>query len=437
MIDFRYQGNVRISQTRMEAFFEHLENYRVYLEHVADKHTYDDPESSFNVPFDDAIEDEVREVADKLKTKSLKYVFVVGIGGANLGTKAVYDALGGHYDALKPTKPKPQLIFLDTPSPDLFAQIGDIIAKLKTANEFAVNVISKSGGTTETLFNVEVLMSLLRKKVGAKADTRLVVTTQENSPLWKDAHKRKLHTLKHPSVGGRYSVFTQVGLFPLLLAGIDIEQLRKGARDMRTHCLSEGDENIAMASAVGLYSNFLEGISIHDSFFFAPHLHSIGLWYRQLMGESIGKEQNRDGQIIHAGMTPTVSIGSNDLHATLQLYLGGPRDKITTFVWCIDETKDISMPKKRLFPSVVPMIDDRTAEEVLSAILEGTKIAYKKAGLPFMEAIFETIDAYSVGEFLQFKMLEMMYLGYLLNVNAFDQPAVEGYKRETKNLLGD
>ena len=153
------------------------------------------------------------------------------------------------------------------------------------------------------------------------------------------------------------------------------------------------------------------------------------------MGESIGKEHDREGEVVHTGLTPTVSIGSTDLHSVGQLYLGGPRDKITTFIYSTDAEEKVRVPKKRSFPSVVEMINGKSTHDIMGAILEGAKIAYNKNELPFMEIELEGITPYELGAFMQFKMIEMMYLGILLNVNPFDQPNVESYKVETKQLL--
>src|SRR5690606_29889154 len=119
------------------------------------------------------------------------------------------------------------------------------------------------------------------------------------------------------------------------------------------------------------------------------------------------------------------------LHSVGQLYLGGPKDKFTTFVRS-GESAVVRVPEERIFPDVNPMVSGRGAAEIMEAILEGVQIAYKKANLPYAEVILERIDEHSIGAFLQFKMIEMMYLGRLMNVNTFDRPSVESYKVDTK-----
>jgi len=196
---------------------------------------------------------------------------------------------------------------------------------------------------------------------------------------------------------------------------------------------------------VTFYSNFdtignaffIANASVHERnpvLVFNSELESLGKWYRQLLGESIGKEKDKDGNSINFGITPTVSVGSTDLHSMGQLYIGGPKDKLTTFIWAAlpKNTQDIS---SSLFPNLVEGIDGKTTQYVMDAILDGTKNAYEKNKLPFMEVVMENISEKSLGEFMQFKMMEMLYLGKLLNINPFDQPSVEEYKSEVRKIL--
>ena len=132
---------------------------------------------------------------------------------------------------------------------------------------------------------------------------------------------------------------------------------------------------------------------------------------------------------------PTVSVGSTDLHSVGQLYLGGPKDKTTTFVELKKNWTDVAIPKKRMFPTLAENITGKSVVEVMKAIMNGTKIAYKKRGLPFCEVILDEISPKSFGEFMQFKMIEIMFLAKLMDLNAFNQPNVESYKIETKKLL--
>jgi len=202
---------------------------------------------------------------------------------------------------------------------------------------------------------------------------------------------------------------------------------------MRSYCLkTEVEHNPAIQSAAVLANAMRDGKTINDNFVFNSELESLGKWYRQLMGESVGKENDLGGKKVNTGLTPTVSVGSTDLHSVGQLYLGGPLDKITTFIYSTDTSRALNVPTERTFPAVVEMINGVSTSDIMNAILGGVKIAYNKKQIPFMEVQFEEITPYELGAFMQFKM---MYLGKLLNVNPFDQPNVESYKIETKQLL--
>jgi glucose-6-phosphate isomerase len=239
-------------------------------------------------------------------------------------------------------------------------------------------------------------------------------------------------------VGGRYSVFSAVGLFPLMLAGIDTEKLLKGARVMHDRCIKKDvSENPALASAALVYLHSQKGVSISNTFFFNPYLESVGKWYRQLMGESIGKKYSIEGKEVNAGITPIVSVGSTDLHSMVQLYLGGPKNKFTTFVYAPGNSKEIVVPKDLVFPSLAEGLPGKELSEIMSAIFNGVKEAYKKNNLPFVEVVLEDTSEYTLGQFLQFKMFEIMYLARLFEVNAFDQPNVEDYKKETRRILNE
>jgi glucose-6-phosphate isomerase len=300
-------------------------------------------------------------------------------------------------------------------------------------DEILITVITKSGGTSETLANAEFVIDAFAQH-NEDIHNRLVFITDEGSRLWQAATEKSCAVLPIPAkVGGRYSVFSAVGLFPLACAGYDIQALLRGAAEMREQCLLE-ENNPAIDSAALLFEANNQGFFINDNFIFHGELESVGKWYRQLMGESIGKEEDREGNAVTAGITPTVSIGSTDLHSVGQLYLGGPKNKLTTFISAVQQAP-IRVPENRLFPDLVPNITGISFKEIMNAIREGTQKAYKKQGAPFMNIELSAINESELGAFMQFKMIEMMYLGRLMQVNPFDQPHVELYKIETKRIL--
>lgn len=409
--------------------------YVAHLQRVSQERSYDAAEASLHLAFDEHLLETTQQVVASKVTSSLRYIFVVGIGGSNLGTKAIYDALYAYEDLV--THDRPQMIFVDTINDTVLCSlIEQLLPTIDDPEEYLLLSISKSGGTTETLANTEILSTALETHVGNVA-ARTVVITDEDSAYWQAAEVAGIATLAIPEkVGGRFSVLSAVGLVPLLALGLDVTALRQGARDILPYCLNDDvHHNPAWQSAALLAEALAQGKTINDTFVFNSELESLGKWYRQLLGESVGKEHDVSGAQVHIGITPTVSVGSTDLHSVGQLYLGGPKDKLTTFVYTAADQQGLPVPPERMFSQTVPMIEGKTTTAITTAILEGVKVAYTNNDLPFMEVVLDEISPYELGAFMQFKMIEMMILGNLLQVNPFDQPNVESYKVETKRFL--
>jgi len=424
---FSYKDTSQLDESEILKTASSLDDYQKQISAVIDSANYEAPECTVNLPTDDVLLKTVQEMVSKKKSELLKYLIVIGIGGSNLGTKAIYDAFYGHYDNLELDR-FPKMLFLDTQDERILKKTLTLLSRCSSPDEFMINAISKSGGTTETMANLELLSSALTERFG-NISKHIVFTTVEGSKMHEKAVEKGIDTLFMPGrVGGRYSVFSAVGLFPLALIGINVEELRNGAANMRDICgkRSSSENNPAMISASILYQSSLLSKNINDNFIFLPQLESLGKWYRQLMGESIGK----DGK----GITPTVSMGSVDLHSMAQLYLDGPNDKVTTFISGETQLEETHEPDTLEF-DIVPVIAGKSIHSIMNAIVGGTQIAYKNQGRPYMHIQLETLNEETLGEFIQFKMIEMMYLGKLFEVNAFDQPAVEIYKVETKKLL--
>lgn len=429
---FQYKDTAQVKENEIIGEGKRIAEYVKHLNTVANRNNYQDPESSINLPFDENILNEVLNLKKQLVSNKLKYILNIGIGGSNLGTKAIYDAIYGYTDLLEPQR-FPKIIFADTTDADYLSHIQNFLkTQIKSSEEIIVNAISKSGGTTETIANLEMLLGFIDNY-----KTRLVITTGENSELMEIAQNENIATLFIPkTIGGRYSVFSTVGLFPLACANIDVLGVLEGAMQARAEGLEETIlENPALISAIIIYLQYKDGKIINDNFFFHPELESLGKWYRQLMAESIGKEHDLNKNTVFTGITPTVSIGSTDLHSMGQLYLGGPRNKLFTLIHGRHEDSKPKLPTELPLPLTVVELEGKKASTIMEAIYEGVKIAYKKQGLPFMEVQLNNIDENALGYFLQFKMIEMMYLGKLLNVNTFDQPNVEDYKLETRKIL--
>jgi glucose-6-phosphate isomerase len=399
---------------------------------------YHTPYASVNLLADEQLMQSVLALAQEKKALRPTALVVIGIGGSNLGTQAVHQALYGTF--YNEQEPEIKVYFADTVDTDYIYDIILLIEQeLEKDHNIILNVISKSGSTTETIANFELFLHLLKQAKKVDYQKYIVVTTDEGSRLWNFAQQEGCACLAIPEqVGGRYSVFSAVGLFPLALLGVDIAALRDGARSMLSGCTYDDIfNNPAALSAAILYTHYQAGVNIHDTFLFSVDFEGLGKWYRQLMGESIGKEITKDGQQMHVGITPTVSLGSTDLHSVAQLYLGGPYDKLTTFVSVEKNKSNVVLPQLERFENLVAKIQGKSLSSIMDAIEQGVRTAYYKNKRPFVSVVLPEKSAYSVGQFLQFKMIEMMYLGYMLGVNPFNQPQVELYKKETRKILGN
>jgi len=393
---------------------------------------YDDIRASINLCDDVNIITDAQNLVSKLDDATS--IVVVGIGGSNLGTIAIYEALKGR---LYNQTQKKQVYFADTVDSFSINEICNLVkAKLKKGEKVIINAISKSGGTTETIANFEVLLNIISKYANYDYKDYVVITTGVDSKFENYAKSVKFNVLNLPDkVGGRYSVFSQVGIFPLVFLGIDVKELFKGAKDIRSLCLDKDiNVNSAMKSAVSIFENNKKGKCIFNTFLFSTQLESIGKWYRQLLGESIGKEFDLEGNKINSGIVPTTAIGSTDLHSMAQLYLGGPNNTYHCVV-NVKNKPDVVLGDSKELDNIVPHIQNKSLSNIMDAILEGTKGAFMKKNVPFCEVELEELNEYTIGSLLQMKMIEMMFLGALFGVNPFDQPNVEEYKVLTKKEL--
>jgi glucose-6-phosphate isomerase len=426
-MQFSYESSL-VTKEQIDSLSAPLLPYIDTMRLIADGGSYEANESSMNLPCDEKMLKEVKDLKEKKVSPKLKYIIDIGIGGSNLGTKAIYDAKLGFYDLIQPRR-FPKMIFADTNDPENLANLSKFLKEeINDPEEVLICAISKSGSTTETVANLEIIQDSLSQKFGNISE-RIVAITDFDSNFWKKAQEKNISALAIPKVvGGRYSVMSPVGLFPLLAAGVDIEAMRNGAKKQRDLALSKDIlQNPAGLSAITLYQNYKNGMKINDNFIFSPALESMGKWYRQLMGESIGK----DGK----GITPTVSVGSIDLHSVGQLNLGGPKDKVTTFISYANPKENPQVPSNMLLPGLVAKLENKSASNIMDAILCGVKKAYKSKPLPFIEIVLPGQNEEAIGEFMQFKMTEMMFLGKLMGVNPFNQDNVEDYKIETKKIL--
>lgn len=387
-----------------------------------------------HLPFDMEIVEEVQRCVHVKKQLNPSICIVIGIGGSNRGAIAVHQALQGVlYNALHL---RIKLYFVDTVDSAFVNQLYEIVEQeIKQGRSVIVNVISKSGTTIETIANFEIFLALLKQYYSDTYHNYVVVTTDRGSPLWNFADQEQFSRLAIPvNVGGRYSVFSAVGLFPLALVGINIEAVLEGARSITASCIMTAEDNIAGLGASIFFEWYKKGIDIFDLFLFSVELEGVGMWYRQLVGESIGKECTTENKKAYMSILPTVSIGSSDLHSMVQRYLAGKRNVGTYFV-TINGKTELALPHYSSFSALVPNIQGKRLSVIMDAIINGVQTSYRNNALPFIHTQLLERNEYCLGQFLQYMMITVVYLAYLVKVNPFDQPAVQKYKNETRKLL--
>lgn len=434
-LEFAYKQTALVPEAELKALGKKLEPE---IKRLQDALTtdYDSVYASINLITDEHMHTVVANVVQEKKLLKPKIMIIIGIGGSNLGALAVHEAL--HGTMYNQADPELKVYWADTVDADYISTIANHMeSALRQKSHILLTIISKSGSTPETAANAQVLLALLKRYHPEDYFRFVVAITDKNSQLWQVAVQERFVSLEIPkNVGGRFSVFSAAGLFPLAMLGVDINQLLEGARFAMPDLLSSDTSiNNAALSAIVLTHFRHQGKTIHDTFLFSVALESVGKWYRQLMGESIGKEFDRTGKQVYMGITPTVSIGSTDLHSVGQLYMGGPRDKITTFITVGANNNDLVVPAHPEYAGLCPSIQDKTYSQIMDAIIDGVQKAYGKQPLPFMSITLPEKSAFYIGQLLQLKMLEIIYLGFLLDINPFDQPQVESYKEETRQIL--
>jgi glucose-6-phosphate isomerase len=380
------------------------------------------------------LQQQVLKLVKEIRTYEPTMLIIIGIGGSNLGTKALSQSLFGACGLHSPL----ELLYVDTVDPDsVIPVMQKVEAELRAGRRVVLTIVTKSGTTTETMANAAIFIELLKKYDPERYANSIVVITDTGTKLAHVAYDEGWHVLQVPPlVGGRYSVFSAVGLFPLALLGVDILSLHTSAVHMIDLCTERNIHiNLAARSAALLYILYKRGFVIHNLFAFSVDLYELGLWYRQLMAESVGKEYSINGERVQVGITPLVSVGSTDLHSIVELYLGGPNIIGTTFVNVVNPHCQVSVPVSEPLDNIVEHIQGKSLLTIMNAILDGTKYAYSVANRPFMSVTLPDKSADTIAQFMQCKMLEIIYLCYLLGVDPFVQPQVELYKKKTRDLL--
>ena len=378
----------------------------------------------------------IEKTAEKIRSECENFV-VLGIGGSALGAIAVFNALKhAYYNELpREVRKGPRFYVIDNVDPERMNALLDIIDVSKTV----FNVITKSGATSETMSQYLIINDLLKSKLGDKASEHIIATTSSNKGnLIKLAKENGYETFYiDDGVGGRFSVLSPVGLLPAAVLGINISELLRGARDMDELCRTDDlTVNPALTAAVLQYLFMQKGYNVSVMMPYADSLKFVADWYAQLWAESLGKEFDLDGNRVNAGQTPVKALGVTDQHSQVQLYNEGPFDKVITFLEVKQFRTDCVIPNGCEQFADVNFLCGHTLAELTNKELSATRYNLTKRGRVNYTFELDRLDEYHLGSLIYLLQLCTAYEGALLNVNAYDQPGVEGGKNAAYALFG-
>lgn len=365
-------------------------------------------------------------------------ILVLGIGGSALGGLAVTEALLKPYWNLLSKEQRnnyPRIFFLDNIDPDSITGLLEILDLKKTL----VNVITKSGSTAETMSQFMIIKNKLERELGDDYRKNIVATTDKNVGVLKQiAEQEGYKTFIIPDdVGGRFSVFSAVGLLPFALVGIDIDEIINGIKDMDL-ALKNTDinENIAAQNAlIHFLMDTQKGKKISVMMPYSSRLKYVADWYVQLWAESLGKEKNLNGETVHVGPTPVKAVGATDQHSQIQLYNEGPNDKIINFIRVKKFDNDLEIPKIFEYTGI-GYLGGKTLNDLMNAEADATRVALSDYNKPTVTITLPEINGYYVGQLLYMFEVQTAIAGALYNIDAFNQPGVEQAKNYTYALMG-
>ncbi len=340
------------------------------------------------------------------KFSRYKNIIVIGMGGSILGTKSIYSFLKA--------KIKKNLFFFDNLDENLHLKFN----KIKILKDSCFVVISKSGNTLETITNFSVIFSkfLFKNKL-------IFITEAKDNALNDIANKLNVEVIEHKDfVGGRYSVLSEAGMFPAALMGLNIKKfknLKKLIKDK--NFVSSIIRNVA-----SIYTLYVQGVKNSVILNYDSDLNDLGFWYQQLVSESLGKSGK--------GITPIISTAPKDHHSTLQLYLDGPRDKFFTFFSSSNKGNKYKV-SNTIIPNSMKFLKNKKLRSIIKTQCNATKNIFKIRNIPYRHFAFNKRNEEELGVIFTFFVLETILLSRLMNINPFDQPAVERIKIETKKIL--
>ena len=381
-----------------------------------------------NLPndIDNYLLDSIEESARVLRN-NCDIVVVIGIGGSYLGAKAVIEALNNSFDLLQKDRKNPIVLFAgQNIGEDYLFELQELLKDKK----FGIISISKSGTTTEPAIAFRLLKTQLENQAGKEVAKKLIIciTDKEKGALRILADKEGFTTYVIPdNVGGRFSVLTPVGLLPIAVAGYDIRALVNGAIDMKNKAIVPSTDNIAIQYAIIRNELYKTGKKIELLVNFNPKLHYIAEWWKQLYGESEGK----DGK----GIFPAAVDFTTDLHSMGQYIQDGERHLFETVITVEKSTHSLLIPHDKDNLDGLNFLAGKNIDNVNKMAELGTCIAHVDGGVPNLKIVLPELSEYNLGQLLYFFEIACGISGYILGVNPFNQPGVEAYKKNMFALL--
>lgn len=365
-------------------------------------------------------------------------VLVLGIGGSALGGIAVSEALlKPYWNLLTPEQRDnyPRLFFLDNIDPDQITGLLNTIDLKRTL----VNVITKSGSTAETMSQYMIVKDIMEKELGGEYRKNIVATTDKKVGVLRQlADQEGYKTFVVPDdVGGRFSVFSAVGLLPLALVGIDIDEIMNGIKDMDLALKNTNiSENIAAQNALIHYlMDTKKNKRLSVMMPYSSRLKYVSDWYVQLWAESLGKQVDNKGKEVHVGPTPIKALGATDQHSQIQLYNEGPNDKVISFIRVEEFDNELEIPKIFDYTGI-GYLGGKTINQLINAEADSTRVALSDYKRPTITISIPKVDAYNVAQLLYMLEVQTAIAGELYNINTFNQPGVEQAKNYTYALMG-
>jgi len=357
-------------------------------------------------------------------------LLVIGIGGSYLGARAAIDLLTHSFQnqLTSDKRTVPQVIFVGQ---HLSATYMNDLFDIIEGRDISINVISKSGTTTEPAIAFRIFKHYMEKKYGEEAKNRIYVTTDKEKGALKELANQEGYTsfVIPDDVGGRYSVLTAVGLLPIAVSGISIDDMMAGAKDAMYEYDNEALESNASYQYAVMRNIFYEqGKKLELLIGYEPKFHFFQEWWKQLFGESEGKEGK--------GLFPGAANFTTDLHSLGQYIQEGERHLFQTILQVNEAPSDITIEETEDNLDGLNYLAGKTVNEVNEKAFQGALLAHTDGGVPNMVVTVPKLDAYTFGSLVYFFEKACALSGYLLNVNPFDQPGVEGYKQNMFSLLG-